>query len=87
MAEKITDLQKEEILNEIFNDQAALLRQFKADDMVEKGIAKTFREAAEKIKAEETAKEKESIKTQSSSLSEQEKDLMEFMSSIRNNKE
>lgn len=83
MTEKITQAEKEKILEEVFVDQAALLRQFRADDMVEKGIAKSFREAVDMIKAEEIAKQKS--KPKEKSLSEQEKQLMEYLSSTNNN--
>ncbi|MBD5405782.1 hypothetical protein HDR59_04515 [bacterium] len=83
MTENLTQEEKEKILQEVFLDQAAELRQFKADDMVKKGVAKTFREAAEMIKADEIAKQE--LRSKNRTLSEQEKELMEAISSIRNN--
>ena len=78
MVENLTDKEKDVILREIFLDQAAELRVFKADMLVDSGKAKTFREACEMIKAEEVLKEKEKVFVDSyNSLSEQEKWLME----------
>lgn len=80
MSEKLTQLQKEEILNNVFKDQTALLRQFIADDMVKQGTAKTFREAVEMIRIQEIAEENLSA-LKNTTLSGQELDLKSFMNS------
>ncbi|MBD5398290.1 hypothetical protein HDR60_02160 [bacterium] len=77
MTEKITQKEKEKILEEFFSDQAATLRQFKADDMVEKKIAKNFRDAVIIIKKQE----EQLIKNPDSFLSEQELSLKEYLNS------
>ena len=75
--EMLSERQKNQILNKIFQDQASDLRIFKVEELLEKGKAQTFIEACYKIKSLE--EERANKKCKSNFVAGQVKDLYDFL--------